>query len=115
MYYMSYHNTITAEEILNMIIIGMNGELDPTGFQQDCLGMTPLHIMACSIVHSLELYKLMIDKYPTNLIVVDAWGAIPLLYAIWGDAPSEVIELLINSYQSLYPDYDFNWNDMLLE
>jgi hypothetical protein len=41
-------------------------------------------------------------------------GATPLLYAIWGDAPSEIVELLVNSYQSHYPNHDFNWNDMLL-
>jgi hypothetical protein len=28
-----------------------------------------------------------IDNYPTNLIIEDRWGATPLLYAIWGDAP----------------------------
>ena len=64
--------------------------------------MTPLvHILACSNVHSLELYCLTIDKYPGPLIVEDAWGAVPLLYAIWRDAPSEVVQLLIGSYQSL--------------
>ena len=46
-YYISYHHTITTEEFLNSIVIGENGELDPTGLQQDCLGMTPLHILAC--------------------------------------------------------------------
>jgi hypothetical protein len=33
----------------------------------------------------------MIEKYPENLTVEDVWGAIPLLYAVWGDASSEVI------------------------
>ena len=32
----------------------------------------------------------MVEKYPENLIVEDAWGALPLLYAVWGDAPSEI-------------------------
>jgi hypothetical protein len=56
----------------------------------------------------------MVDKYPSNLIVEDAWGATPLLYAVWGDAPSEIVELLVNSYQSLYPNHEFDWNDMLM-
>ena len=43
-YYISYHNTMTTNELLNIIIIGENSELDPTGLYQDCLGMTPLHI-----------------------------------------------------------------------
>jgi hypothetical protein len=114
MYYMSYHNQMTSEKILNSIIIGENGELDPTGFEQDCLGMTPLHIMACSTVQQLEVYRLMIDKYPDNLIIADAWGATPLLYALWGDAPNKIIHFLINSYQSLYPDHEFEWSTMLI-
>jgi hypothetical protein len=48
--------------------------LDPTDNQQDCLGMTPLHILTCSSVHSLELYHLIIEKYPSNLITEDRWG-----------------------------------------
>jgi hypothetical protein len=70
--------------------------------------MTPLHILACSTVQCLEQYQLMVDKYPANLIVEDAWGATPLLYAIWGDAPSEIVEFLVNSYQSLHPN-NINW------
>jgi hypothetical protein len=105
---------MTAEEILNTIIIDENGVINPSGLQQDCLGMTPLHILACSTVQRLELYQLMVDKYPANLIVEDAWGATPLLYAVWGGAPSEIVELLVNSYQSLYPNHEFDWNDMLI-
>jgi hypothetical protein len=105
---------MTAEEILNTIIIDENGVINPSGFEQDCLGMTPLHILACSTVQQLELYQLLVEKYPESLIVEDAWGALPLLYAIWGDAPSEIIHFLINSYQSLYPDHEFDWNGMLI-
>jgi hypothetical protein len=114
MYYISYYNTMTVDEILNAFLIGENGVIDPTGLQQDCLGMTPLHILACSTVQRLELYQLIVDNFPGNLIVEDAWGATPLLYAIWGEAPSEIIRFLINSYQSLYPDHEFDWNGMLI-
>jgi hypothetical protein len=114
MYYISYYNQMTAEEILNSITIGEHGEIDPTGLRQDCLGMTPLHILACSTVQRLELYQLMVEKYPANLIVADAWGALPLLYAIWGDAPTEIIHFLVNRYQSLYPDHEFEWNSMVI-
>jgi hypothetical protein len=95
-------------------LITSDNELDPTGNQQDCLGMTPLHILACSSVHNLEIYRVIVAKYPTNLITVDAWGAVPLLYAIWGDAPIEIINFLIDSYQSLYPYHEFDWTDMVI-
>jgi hypothetical protein len=48
------------------------------------------------------------------LIVEDAWGATPLLYAVWGDAPSEIVQLLVNSYQFHYPDHEFKWNAMVI-
>jgi hypothetical protein len=75
--------------------------------------MTPLHIMACSSSHYLDLYRVIVEKYPTNLITEDRWGALPLLYAFWGAAPSEIIDFLLESYQSLYPGYVFDWTLMV--
>ena len=112
MYYISYYPVVLEE--FRKIIMSENGELDPTGLHRDCLGMTPLHILACSTVQCLELYQVMIENYPESLIVEDAWGAVPLLYAIWGEAPSEIVELLVKSYQSLYPNHEFDWNDMVI-
>ena len=102
-YYQSYH-PMTLEEIRNAIITDDCGEPNPTGRQQDCLGMTPLHIMACSTVHHLEIFQLMIDTYPENLITEDAWGALPLRYALWGKAPCEIIQLILRSYRIYYRD-----------
>ena len=53
-----------------------SNEVDPTGNQQDCLGMTPLHILTCSSVQNMELYCVIVAKYPANLITVDRWGAV---------------------------------------
>ena len=88
-------------------------KLNPTGNQQDCLGMTPLHILACSSLHDLELYRLIVEKYPTNLFTEDRWGATPLFYAFWGAAPAEIIKFLLENHQSLYPDHEFNWTLMV--
>jgi hypothetical protein len=117
-YYQSYN-----QGLLQILIDAMNmrsgqcqslrSELDPTGSQQDCLGMTPLHILTCSSVHDLEVYRLIVEKYPANLITKDRWGATPLLYSFWGAAPAEIIEFLLESYQSLYPDHVFNWTMMV--
>ena len=75
---MVYYHTYN-ENVLDILAV-----LDPTGNQQDCLGMTPLHILTCSSVHDIEMYRLIVEKYPTNLITKDRWGAVPLLYAFWG-------------------------------
>ena len=40
-------------------------------------------------------------------------GALPLLYAFWGSAPAEIIQFLLDSYQSLYPGHVFNWTNMV--
>jgi len=82
-YYKSYY-PISLEEIRNKIE-GIQYANIRSGLRQDCLGMTPLHILACSTVQCLEVYQLIVEKYPENLIVEDAWGTLPLLYAIWGD------------------------------
>jgi hypothetical protein len=117
-YYQSYH-----QGVLQYLIAAINMtscqhqtlriELDPTGNQQDCLSMTPLHILACSTVHNLDVYRLIVEKYPANLITEDRWGALPLLYAFWGDAPAVIIQFLLDSYQSLYPSHVFNWTLMV--
>ena len=117
-YYQSYH-----QGVLQHLIAAIDGrsdqhqtlrcKLDPTGNQQDCLGMTPLHILTCSSVHDIEVYRVIVENYPTNLITEDWWGALPLLYAFWGAAPTEIIQFLLDSYQSLYPDHVFNWTMMV--
>ena len=118
LYYQSYNN-VTLEQLNNAINMrsgqsrALRSKLDPTAKQQDCLGMTPLHILACSTVQNIELYKVIVEKYPENLVVEDRWGALPLLYAVWGNAPSEIVDYLVESYKSIYPDYTFNWTKMV--
>ena len=41
---------------------------------QDCLGMTPLHILSCSGNHDIDLYKFYVGKCPDDLITEDKWG-----------------------------------------
>jgi hypothetical protein len=105
-YYLSYHQGV-LQNLMDAI------ELDSTGNQQDCLGMTPLHILTCSSVHDIEVYRVIVRKYPTNLITKDRWGALPLLYAFWGAAPDEIIQFLLESYQLHYPNHNFNWTLMV--
>jgi hypothetical protein len=117
-YYQSYkmevlQNLMAAINMRSDQLWTLRSKPDPTGNQQDCLGMTPLHILACSSVHDLEVYRVIVENYPSNLITEDRWGALPLLYAFWGAAPAEIIQFLLESYQSLYPGYEFNWTMMV--
>jgi hypothetical protein len=59
------------------------------------------------------MYQVIVENHPANLITKDRWGALPLLYVFWGAAPAEIIEFLLESYQSLYPTYEFNWTMMV--
>ena len=116
-YYQSYHDTETTMQHLKREINPWTskppGQLNTTGKQQDCLGMTPLHILACSTKPTIEMYRLLIEKYPETLIMKDKWGDIPLLYVIWCNAPVEVLDLLVKSYKTLHPDYEFDWKGMI--
>mmetsp|Transcript_12564 Transcript_12564/g.26751 ORF Transcript_12564/g.26751 Transcript_12564/m.26751 type:complete len:464 (+) Transcript_12564:149-1540(+) len=119
LYYQSYR-PIAQNELLKATDMRsgqtrtLRSKLDPTGRHRDCLGMTPLHILACSTVQELPLYQLMIQKYPENLIVSDRWGALPILYAVWRNAPNEIVRFLFESQQSIYPDHELDWNGMIL-
>ena len=116
-YYQSYHDTGTVltdlKREINLWTSKFPGQLNPTGTQQDCLGMTPLHILACSTKQDVEIYQLLIGKYPEALVMKDKWGDIPLLYSFWCNAPDGVIELLVESYKTKHPDYEFDWGGML--
>jgi len=116
-YYQSYHDNETTMQHLKREINPWTskppGQLNTTGKQQDCLGMTPLHILACSTKPTIDMYQILIEKYPEALIIKDKWGDIPLLYSIWCSASTEVVELLVESYKSLHPYYEFDWGGML--
>ena len=106
-YYQSYHPT-------KSVIQNLKQEVNfRAGKQQDCLGMTPLHILACSTKQNVEMYRLLIENYPETLIMKDKWGDIPLVYAVWCNAPVDIIQLLVESYKSYYPDYVFDWGGMI--
>ena len=109
-YYQSYNN-ITSDQL--RIETDSRTRQSSSGKQQDCLGMTPLHILACSTVQNIELYKVLVENYPESLISEDKWGAPPLLYAVWGNAPNELIPFLIENYQYIYPNYKLNWTSMI--
>jgi len=113
MYYQPY-NKVTAEELSSATDIRISqrrSKLNPSGKQQDTLGMTPLHILAASTVQDASLYRVLIDKYPENLITEDRWGYLPIFWA--AAAPAEIRQLLVESYKLFHPKAQINWTDML--
>jgi hypothetical protein len=88
-YYLSYNQGVLQDIIAAINMRSgqcpmSNSKLDLTGYQQDCLGMTPLHILACSSVHDLEVYRVIVENYPSNLITEDRWGGAATVVCILG-------------------------------
>jgi hypothetical protein len=116
-YYHSYHNTDKVLSDMRRVIHPWAtktrcGKLSDVGKRQDYWSMTPLHILACTTKHHLELYQLLVEKYPETLVTKDHYGDTPLFYAFFCNAPIEVIEFLVESYVSKYPDFEFDWEHM---
>jgi len=112
-YYSSYHPAPAVMSDLRQGI-GTSRTLNASGKQQDCLGMTPLHILACSTKPVLEMFQLLVKKYPESLVMADKWGCIPLVYAFWCNAPNEIINFLLESHKNLFPDHEMDWNGMIV-
>lgn len=113
LYYQSY-NPVTTDQLIQATKISSSHPTFPTNTQQDCLGMTLLHVLACSTVQKIEFYKVLISKYPEQLITEDKWGALPLLYALWTNAPVEILDYLVESYKTHHPHYIFEWTGMMV-
>lgn len=109
-YYHSYRDAATVVKSLKREISQLTSK---TASHQDCLGMTPLHILACSTKHDLEMYQLLVGKLPEYLIVEDKWKGIPLLYLFWCNAPKEIIHFVVESYKAIYPQYDIRCESMI--
>ena len=84
-----------------------------TGMLQDKLGMTPLHILACSTRQNIEMYQLLLELYPENLITKDKWGELPLLYAFWSNAPKDILQLLVKSHKEFSPAHNIDWGGIV--
>ena len=106
---------MTIDQLLNSIVSSEHGaSTSEMPNNQDCLGMTPLHILACSSTHNIELYECIVAiSTPEGLITEDKWGCPPILYAIWGDAPHEIVELLIDRQKSAFPNHALDWDKMV--
>ena len=93
-----------------------NSMADDTGKKrQDCLGMTPLHILALSTKQSVEVYQLLIERFPEDFVTEDNWGDLPIYYACMINAPLEIIRLLLDSHKAHFPDHVLDWRRMIVK
>jgi len=95
-------------------VVGSAEQPNATGTQQDCLGMSPLHILTWSTKHDMDLYRFLIETYPNNLITQDKWGDLPILYTFCGNAPREVMQLLVESHKTYFPGHALDWGRMII-
>jgi hypothetical protein len=82
---------------------------------QDCLGMTPLHILMCSGRDcDVRVIKFIVEKCPHTLLTKDRWGEVPLVYALLGNSSLEVINFILEMHSKRWQSLPFDFGDMLI-
>jgi len=89
--------------------------LHPTtnGDKVDCLGMTPLHVLACSGTTDLRLYRCLIDHYPDALITKDKWGETPLFYVLLSEPSMEVMHYFFEMYRRKWGTIPIDFGEII--
>jgi hypothetical protein len=77
----------------------------------DCLGMTPIHILLCSGAdHDIRVIQYIIEECPDALLIQDKWGDVPLDYALLGKASSlAIIDLLFATHSKRWEALPFDF------
>ena len=107
-YYQAYNDTDTTISRLEKVI-HKRGSWKRRGYE-DCLGMTPLHILACSKKQDMKVWEFLSSsspKFSEMLATEDMWGCLPIFYAFANEAPLEIILFLLQCYRVLSPDDHF--------
>jgi hypothetical protein len=81
---------------------------------QDCLGMTPLHVQLCSgIDYDTPVIQYMIEKCPDAMLIKDIWDEVPLAYALLGNASIAIINFLFMSHSKSMESIPFDFGNMI--
>jgi hypothetical protein len=82
---------------------------------QDCLGMTPLHILLCSGRDcDVRVIKFIVEKCPHTLLTKDRWGEVPLVYALLGNSSLEVINFILEMHSKRWQSLPFDFGELLI-
>lgn len=109
-YYQSYHPTATMLECLAKATLA---SYTTSERRQDCLGMTPLHILILSSKPNVKIIRVLLQYCPDDLIAKDKWGYLPFYYACECDAPLEIIQLFVEIHTAIFPDEELDWTKMV--
>ncbi|EJK47416.1 hypothetical protein THAOC_33865 [Thalassiosira oceanica] len=91
--YSNQHTEVTFEQVRECL-----GDNVEALLEKDCIGMTPLHIVACSTNHDIRLFQLLISRCHGALMDRDIFGRTALDYALLSDASEEVFYLLFEPF-----------------
>jgi hypothetical protein len=109
-YFQAHHITATTQERLRHAFL----KSGPSGFETDEFGMTPLHLLAISAKPNIRLFEAILKEYPENLITKDRWGNFPVYYTCYGNAPTEIIRLLLDKHSSVVFKESINWKQLIM-
>lgn len=104
-YYHAHQDTEDTLQELSQALMDMEaletvgGERSGSMRQQDAFDMTPIHILAMSKKQDLELYQFLVETYPEDLSLQDAWGYLPIYYACLCNAPLEIVQYLLDTHK----------------
>ncbi|KAL7438109.1 hypothetical protein ACHAXH_006407 [Discostella pseudostelligera] len=79
----------------------------------DFLGMTPLHVLACSGTHDIRLYQFIVDSYTGALIATDEWSDVPLTYIMLSDAPMEILHFFLEMHKREWGKMPFDFATLI--
>ena len=73
-----------------------SGGWTESGARRDVMGMTPLHVLACSSRQTGDMHRLLAERYPEAVCSKDSWGALPVHYALYSGASEEIVNFLLS-------------------
>jgi hypothetical protein len=77
--------------------------------------MTPLHILSCQGKHDVRLYQCIITKFSDTILIKDNWCKLPIMYALYGEAPLEVIRYFLEEHCQRRDTVPFDFGEMILK
>jgi len=79
----------------------------------DCLGMTPLHILACTGVHNKRLYQRIFEIHPDAMELQDHFSKTPFDYVLLSNAPMEIFHFFLDTMRKKWGTIPFDFDELV--